>query len=325
MSGHQDSASSTSRPKKMKRDRLLRGSDIREAALMAFSLAVTRIGSPPLWTAAAERMATLGGVRRRRRYRRFAERVRAFYGNGIDEAEVRALSHACQAAIHRRRLATIAEWSQSPFAPEIAVEGADHVLEALRGGRGAILWLDNFINHQVIGKKGLHAVGFGGWQVSWTMHGFSSSRIGTKYLNPVQIAAEKRYVDGRIEFDADSTLAATRRIGRVLAENGIVRITNNAYIGRKFVTAPLGPNASISLATAPLNMSLKLGAPILPVATVEVRPLAQYRVVVAPPLEVSGDDPGFTRVAANYGAYLKPLIEQYPAQWRGWAGSLTAS
>jgi hypothetical protein len=205
------------------------------------------------------------------------------------------------------------------------VEGADRVRDALRDGRGAILWFDNFINHQVIGKKGLHSAGIDGWQVSWTRHGFSSSRLGRKYLNRVQIEAEGRYVDGRIEFDAHSVLAATRRIAHVLAGNGIVRITNNAYIGRKFMAASLGPDASVLIATAPLNMSLRLGAPILPVAAVEIRPLEAYRVIVAPPLEVGKDDPGFSRAAANYGAYLRPLIERYPAQWRGWAGSLRPS
>jgi hypothetical protein len=323
MSELNDNTPSAAHPRpKPGRGRLFRGSDLREAALLSFSSAITRIDSPVLWAAAAERMAALGSSRRRGRYRRFVERTRAFYGDGFGEEQARALWYESHAAIHRRRFVTVAEWSQRHFAPEIEVEGADRVREALRGGRGVILWLDNFINHQVIGKKGLHDAGFDGWQLSWTKHGFSSSRLGEKYLNRVQVKAEGRYIDGRIEFDAHSALAATRQVGRVLAENGIVMITNNAYIGRKFVVAPLGPNASIPIATAPLNMSLKLGALILPVATVEVRPLEKYRVMVAPSLDVVKRDSGFSPVAADYGAYLRPLIEGYPAQWRGWAGSL---
>jgi lauroyl/myristoyl acyltransferase len=303
-----------------KRERLLRGPDIREAAHLAFAMALIRVSSPRVWASVARHMSALDSSRRRSRYRRFGERARAFFGPDFGDDDQEKLWRDIHAALHRRRFATVAEW-RGRFEPDIRVEGADLVGDALRRGSGVILWIDNFINHQVVGKKGLHAAGIGGWHVSWTAHGFSASRLGKKYLNRIQIDAEKRYVDGRIEFDAGSALTATREIARILAANGIVRITNNAYIGRKFLLAPLSSGTALSIATTPLNLSLKLGAPLLPVATFEEHPLQRYRVVIAPPLDVKGDDE-FRRAAAQYGNYLRPLIEQYPAQWRGWAGSV---
>ncbi len=321
MDGHLDPPRAASRRMASEPERLLRGPDLREAALLAFGLTLTRLTAPPFWASTADLLSALDSSRWRGRYRRFGARARAFYGTDLGEDDQRRLWHDIHAALHRRRFATIAEWRELPFTPEIQVEGAERVHDALRRERGVILWFDNFINHQLIGKKGLHSAGIGGYHMSWTGHGFSPSRLGKKYLNPVQIHAEKRYVEGRIEFDARSVLAATRTVTRILAGNGIVRITNNAYIGRQFVGAPVSSRATVSIATTPLNLSLRLGTPLLPVATFEERPLERYRVVIAPPLEVRPDDAGFNDAAAQYGSYLRPLVERYPAQWRGWAGS----
>jgi hypothetical protein len=109
MSELNDTTPSATHPRpKPGRGRLFRGSDIREAALLSFGLAITRIDSPRLWAAASARMAALGNPRWRGRYRRFVERTQAFYGNGFSNGQAKTLWHESHAAIHRRRIVVIA-------------------------------------------------------------------------------------------------------------------------------------------------------------------------------------------------------------------------
>jgi lauroyl/myristoyl acyltransferase len=220
-------------------------------------------------------------------------------------------------------LQIVAERLQSRHQPTIQLEGRERLDDALALGRGAILWFDNFVHHSTIGNRAFAEAGYSCWHVSSFDHGFSTSAFSKRHLNPIQLTAEARYVAGRIEFDGNTALAATREIRDRLAENGIVRITNNAYIGRKIVDVPFGVYASLPVAAAPLNFGLKAAAPVLPVAVFEVVPFAQYRVSIAPPIALDasgGRETAFAKAMGAYSAYLERLVRAHPEQWRGWQG-----
>lgn len=301
-----------------KKLRLWRGADFRETALLGlFRLAIATLPAAQ-WPRVADGVALLGKGRRSSRYKRFAVRVRAVFGS-MDDSEVLGLWQAYAASLNRRRMSVLASRFRPDWQPRIELAGRDHLDRAIAGGRGTILWVDNFIHHPVIGKRGFADAGYMAWQMSSVDHGFSSSRLGRRFLNPIQLAAEEPLMRGRIEFDASSALTATRRAMQCLARNEIVRITNNAFISRQRLEAPIGANAVLPLTTTPLNLAARTGAALLPVAVVEREPFADYLVAVAPPL--SPGDPragGFEACAAAYARYLEPLVAAYPAQWRGW-------
>ena len=310
------------KPKKL---RPWRGADMRETALLGFFRLVVATMPMPKWTDMAEIATRLGKGRRSSRFKRFAQRVSAVLADVDDEAVFR-LWRSYGATVNRRRISILATRYCPDWSPRIALTGREHLDRAIAAGQGTILWLDNFIHHPVIGKRAFSDLDYQAWQMSSVDHGFSSSRLGRSFLNPIQLAAELPLVRGRIEFDAGSALTATREVTRCLARNEIVRITNNAYIGRQRCLVPFGKSAMLPLATTPLNIAKRTGAAILPVLVVEHEPFADYLVAVAPPLSVGTarhDD--FEEAALAYARYLEPLVEAYPDQWRGWEGVRTVS
>jgi len=304
-------------PKKL---RLLRGGDLRESALLALFRTVVATMPVSKWAAIADSVALLGKGRGSSRYKRFAGRVRAVSA-GVADHEIFRLWRAYGAAVNRRRMSVLASRYCPDWKPRIELTGRQHVDQGINAGRGSILWLDNFIHHSLIGKRAFADAGYKAWQMSSADHGYSSSLLGRRFLNPIQLAAEMPLGLGRIEFDAGSALTATREVTRCLARNELVRITNNAYIGRQRCLVPFGASARLPVATTPLNFARRTGATVLPVFVVEREPFAEYLVAVASPVLVATSrSDGFEQSALAYARYLEPLVAAYPEQWRGWEG-----
>lgn len=301
--------------------RAFRAGDAGEAALIGLCRLVSATLPVSRWPTVAAAAARIE-VGRRSRYRRFDERVRAVFGEDMTGADVLDLWRRYRTQLHHRRLIVVAEGlGGRGYAPAVTLRGREHLEAALARGKGAILWFDNFIHHPLIGKRPFAEHGFSAWQLSSFDHGFSRTRFGRRWLNPLQLDAEARYVAGRIAFDRSSVLAATRRVIEVLAGNGIVRVTNNAYIGRQFLDVPFANGTAIRLAVTPFNFALKAGAALLPVSVIERTPFVDYEVTVAAPLVLAGGKQAATAVAAlAYAGYLEPLVRAHPEQWRGWEG-----
>jgi lauroyl/myristoyl acyltransferase len=276
------------------------------------------------WAGVTERFYWFERGLRSGRFRRFRNRVAAFFGPEADDAFASQLWRAHRTSRHRRRLQIVAARLGSGYRPEIQFEGRERLDAALAHGRGVILWLDNFMHHAVIGKRPFADAGYISWQLSSVDHGLSRSRFGHAFLNPIQLSVEESYVAARVEFDGASALAATREVGERLAANGIVRITNNAYLGRRFVNTPFGASAWLSVATTPLNFARKSGAVLLPVAVFENVPFRRYSVTIGEPLPVGSDDreSAFRDTALLYAAYLEPLVRAHPEQWLAWQGPI---
>ena len=307
--------------KKVKKKRFFRGSDLRETVLLStFGAAIATLPESQ-WASIANHAARLAKGPRSSRYQRFAQRVRAVLEEDIDDASVMRLWRAHNAAMHRRRMTVLASRYAPQWKPRIELDGRAHVDRSIAAGRGTVLWFDSFVHHPVIGKRAFFDNGYSAWQMSAVDHGFSTSQFGRRFLNPMHLAAEAPYILGRIEFDENSALAATKRVSESLARNEIVRITNNGYIGRQRCFVEFGKMARLPVAKAPLSMGRRNGASILPVSVIEREPFADYLVTVAPPLVI---DPDATRgdsieqAARDYASYLKPLVAAFPDQWRGW-------
>jgi lauroyl/myristoyl acyltransferase len=85
--------------------------------------------------------------------------------------------------------------------PTIELHGREHLDEALRRGRGCVLWVAHFVFAPNVAKLALHDAGFKVSHLSRPDHGFSSTRFGIRYLNPVRSRYEDALLAERIVFD----------------------------------------------------------------------------------------------------------------------------
>jgi hypothetical protein len=308
----------------VKPPRLVLGSDLRETLLVGLS-ALTALTRPvERWTGVTDQFHRLDRGRNSERFRKFRLRVAAFFGADADDAFTIELWRAWHKARHRRRMLIVAKRVCRNYPLKIRLDGRARLEAGLRAGAGVILWLDNFIQHPVVGKHPFAEGGFVSWQLSSADHGFSRSRYGHRFLNPIQHSVESRYVAKRIVFNGATALAATREVKALLADNGIVRITNNAFIGRRFVRVPFGAAAWLTVATTPLNLARSTGATLLPVSVIEKVPFCQYSVTVGPAIAVGAGDKSvaFRKAALDYADYLEPFVRAHPEQWITWSEAI---
>ena len=72
------------------------------------------------------------------------------------------------------------------------LQGREHLDEALGRGKGCVLWVAHFVFAPNIAKLALHDAGYKVSHLSRLDHGFSSTRFGIKWLNPVRSRFEDR-------------------------------------------------------------------------------------------------------------------------------------
>ncbi|TPI14997.1 hypothetical protein [Mesorhizobium sp. B4-1-1] len=265
------------RPGKLRR---FSNRDLRESLLSCFYLGVAAMLPVSWWGP----ICSWGSrFRRRRHFRkdfvRYDVAVKAVLGNAVD---TKTMFEAQLAAIHRRRLTLaahlVAGWRWSPA---IRLEGLEVLQQALRNGRGAIIWCDQFTAQTIMGKRALHEAGVDAHQVSAQYHGFSPSKFGFHVINPPLVKVENRFLKSRIVFERTDAYQVTTRIQKTLKANGVVLMTNTVYAGSTFTEAAMGERGWTHLASAPANFAARAGAALFHMATIETVPFRQYRAIVS--------------------------------------------
>lgn len=265
------------RPGKLRR---FTNRDLRESLLSCFYLGVAAILPVSWWSPICGWVSRL---RRKRHFRkdfaRYDVAVRAVLGNAVDTRE---MFKAQLAAIHRRRLTLaahlVADWRWSPA---IRLEGIEALRQALRNGRGAIIWCDQFTAQTIMGKRAFHEAGVDTHQVSAQYHGFTPSQFGFRVINPPLVKVENRFLKSRIVFERTDAYQVTTRIQKVLKANGVVLMTNTIYAGSAFTEAAMGERGWTHLASAPANFAARAGAALFHMATIETVPFRQYRAILS--------------------------------------------
>lgn len=203
--------------------------------------------------------------------------------------------------------------------PATRVDGRERLEEALARGRGAVLWLPVSTAYSLGAKIALDATGFEVSHVSHPRHGFSSTRLGTRVLNPIRTRVEDRYLQSRIMLTWQGSMDALRESLRRLRSNEIVSITAGPD-ARDPVTVPfLGGDLQIAGGAPALAHSAD--AMLLPTF-----PLTEedgtVRVSIEPPLSrAAGENKRefVTRCALTFARLLESEVRRCPAQWLGWS------
>lgn len=204
-------------------------------------------------------------------------------------------------------------------APECTLAGGEHLTAALKGGRGAILWIDDFHAYSLISKVALLEAGFRTVHLSHPAHGFSRTRFGMAVINPVKIRAEDAWLAERVFIGLGGALVALRTLRKRLRENAIVTIT--AGPGAQQPVRLKFLEGEVALATGAPDLAFMAKAPLLPLHSVQ-REDGRFEVTIEKPIEAErgADRRAFSESAAReYLDRLEPVVLSHPHQWRGWS------
>jgi hypothetical protein len=251
--------------------------------------------------------------RTRRRFRGFRQ-IAKQVGRGSD---ARRLFLASEAFQREGLFQVLREYRPGGWNPRIRIVGREHLDEALRRGRGAVLWMGPTLLWQLVSKKALHGAGYGLHHLSGAHHGFESpTRFGATFLNPVRTRIEERYLAQRIVIPADRSLGYLRSLEGVLASNGPVSMNCISLRGQVGVEKPL-LGATARYARGPAGLAVSAHAGLLPVFVLRRSP-AEFDVVIQEPIEFDAAVRAreavewclaeyADRVAALLGAHLSSL------------------
>ena len=290
------------------------------AGLYLFSALNVRIVGPRHWDIAPRLLTRFQTRKVTSRTQAFVRFARALLEHNGDDEALLDLYRQNQIAVHRRGVFVAAFRRRKGWNPEIVLTGAERLEQARSKGKGVIIWSDPFVHSAIIGKRALAQAGFRAWHLSSVGHGILNSPLADRFINPKVIEVELRYLAGRVVFDHQTGGTATRAMMKVLEGNGLISLTNNAYIGRTIVT-PFGRGAVLHVAQTPLRLAALRSVPLLPLQVIEHDPFRRYEAILGQDLSeglrARAGDP-VEAAAAAYANYLFPLARANPVQFSGW-------
>lgn len=216
------------------------------------------------------------------------------------------------------RMQVVAAYRPGAWEPKIELSGREHLDRSLAEGRGAILWISDFTSSSLVTKLAFHRAGIPVSHLSRPTHGFSSSRFGIRFINPIRTRIEDRYVGERVTMPNDTAVAPFRVLRKRLKANQVVSITVGLQ-ARKTRAVPF-LSGCMQLATGPINLARSARAPLLPIFTVRNESGA-YEVHIGEALHVAvdgGREDAFDNAIGQYARSLERFVVRFPAQWRGW-------
>lgn len=198
------------------------------------------------------------------------------------------------------------------------LRGAEHLDAALAAGSGAVLWVGHFAFASLLSKVTLYANGYDVHHLSHPRHGFSDTRFGIRFLNPIRQRLERQFLASREELNPDNPAIALRSLRRHLDANGLVSFTARSE-SAKPVTVPF-LSGGLTLAPGAADLAYASGAPLLPVVTLRNADGAFVTEIAPPlPLDRSAPRPKATQAAAAaFARHLEPVVLNAPGQWLGW-------
>ncbi|MGH8679910.1 MAG: hypothetical protein ACREVP_00190 [Burkholderiales bacterium] len=219
---------------------------------------------------------------------------------------------------YTEHIETIREVLPGRWRCRLTLRGSESIDQALRRGRGAVLWVSPFVHSDLATKKALSLAGYALNHLSATGHPYSPSWFGVKILNPLRLRAENRYLAKRVILAYGQAQAALDILKQALQANGIVTVTATGA-GRKTVTVPL-LGGTIHLATGALRLASETQAALIPVFTVPDQH-GGYAIHCGPDLAADEEQAGDARMqhmATRYVSLLEPFVRAHPGAWQGW-------
>jgi lauroyl/myristoyl acyltransferase len=210
------------------------------------------------------------------------------------------------------------------FKPEIELRGSEHVDTALAAGKGVLLWIGLFECVELISKLALFRAGYAVHHLTHPTHGVSQSRFGMRFLNPIVVRIENRYLKERVFLNLTGSGDALATLSQRLAANSVISILASAR-ARKVVEVPFF-DGRVQMATGAVKIALANGAPLLPVF-LECDEKGKFTVHIEPPISrklstadnnLRTNSPQVIDMIQEYVARLEPYVLKNPGLWKGW-------
>jgi lauroyl/myristoyl acyltransferase len=245
-----------------------------------------------------------------------AREISCVAGTSVD-FDVDKVVRASMAAHCESQLQHFRCYRPGGWLPEPRLVGRDHIDRGLAQGKGVVLWMSNFTFNDLVSKIALAEAGFGVTHLSRPSHGYSSTRFGMRFLNPLQLFIEDRFLEERVEILDRGPVRALMTLRDRLQKNAVVSITVGDQ-AQRVVQAPF-MNGAINLSTGPAELARMTGAVLLPVFTVRDSD-GGYCVQVGRPLGRAGTEGAeyFQSMADEYAGQLAPLVLEHPECWKSW-------
>jgi len=230
----------------------------------------------------------------------------------VDEVVRASMAAHCESQLQHFRCYRPGDWL-----PETYVVGRDHIDRGLAQGNGVILWISNFTFNDLVSKIALAEAGVGVTHLSRPTHGYSITRFGIRFLNPLQSYIEDRFLEERVKILEWGPVRALMVLRERLQKNGVVSITVGD-MAQRVVQAPF-MNGAINLSTGPAELARMSGAALLPVFAVRDGD-GGYAVHVGRPLGTAdtGSKEFIQSVAEEYADQLAPFVLDHPDCWKSW-------
>jgi hypothetical protein len=199
------------------------------------------------------------------------------------------------------------------------IEGDEAVRKAQADGKGVILWIAHFVFNGLPLKRSLREAGYRVSHLSRPEHGFSSTRFGVKFLNPIRSHVEERYLEERILIKRGSEQVALRKAHKLLQQGKIVSITAGHWEGREVASMPVG-STSLPVSTGAPGLAFVTGSLLLPVF-IALQDDGVFKVVIGNKIDVGQCEDRVSAVkrgVEEMSRQLLPHILETPGQWRGW-------
>jgi lauroyl/myristoyl acyltransferase len=269
----------------------------------------------PLWLAGTH----LPFIANRRALRRNAKGIETALKD-TDAARAHAIARGVKAAVYEIRCQDLRAWRPGGWTPKLSVEGEAHLIAAMQGAKGAVLWVSPTVFNSLPLKIALHAKGYKVSHLSSPVHGYSETRFGVERLNRVRCIPEDRFLEQRIVFDSAAPTTAMRRMMRALKAGEVVSIVAANTEGFEMVEGPIF-GGTLRIAVGAPRIAALTGAPLLPTFVVR-DPELGFRIVIEPPIPLDAKQSGDERTVAAATEYLRrsePWVRRYPEQWRAWS------
>jgi lauroyl/myristoyl acyltransferase len=294
--------------------------DIAIAVRLAASVPAAWLLPQSAWPSVARGASWLGAKLTGKTTAVVSSRMKRAFGRPTDELSDR-LAGDLRGARYEVAFQCLRHYRPGGWHPKVTLEGRGHLDEALRRGRGCVLWVAHFVFAPNIVKLALHDAGFRVSHLSRPDHGFSSTRFGIRTLNPVRSRFEDALLAERIVFDRTHPAPALLRARKTVARNGIVSFTAGAWEGASVVEARfLG--SRIALAQGPVWLARATGAVLLPVFGARIRAPDEFTVEVGEPIDVNAapsERESLVEATRTFLQRHEPYVQKCPGQWRGWS------
>jgi lauroyl/myristoyl acyltransferase len=218
--------------------------------------------------------------------------------------------------------------NRKPVQKGVEVRGLERLQEALRNGKGIILWESTSFGRRVSAKRILQENGFSVCQVHGENHmggwGFANGGSAVSWtrrhiIRPLFENFERSFVREIIYLNGTDSLAFTRALAERLKRNEIICIGADGGFGHKFIPVKFLGRTDF-FPTGMVSLAKLSGATIFPLFCIQGSGDRTTVIIESPiRLEIDKDrESCLEKAVSEYASLLESYVKKYPEQYRNW-------